>query len=182
MTKTKINFFTITQYEEEAVWLRKMQNQGWKFIGVTMPFFYHFEKCEAQDYVYQLDYNKDGSNPEYVKMFEDCGWEYITDCMGYSYFRKPATALTSSEADGTNEIFCDYESRLDMLRRIFRGRMIPLFIIFFGMIATQLPMSIIRRGLTNSVTIMWTVLAVLYLWIFASYTKKYISFKRRCHK
>lgn len=179
---TKLNFFTIIQYEEEAVWLRKMQKQGWKFSGVTMPFFYHFEKCEPQDFVYQLDYNKDGSNPEYVKMFEDCGWEYITDCMGYSYFRKPAEALTSSEADGTNEIFCDYESRLDMLRRIFRGRMLPLFVIFFGTIATQLPMSIIRRGLSNSVTIMWIVLALLYLWIFASYTKKYISFKRRCHK
>ena len=148
---TKLNFFTIIQYEEEAVWLRKMQKQGWKFSGVTMPFFYHFEKCEPQDFVYQLDYNKDGSNPEYVK-------------------------------DGTNEIFCDYESRLDMLRRIFRGRMLPLFVIFFGTIATQLPMSIIRLGLSNSVTIMWIVLALLYLWIFASYTKKYISFKRRCHK
>ena len=87
-TKTKLKWYSIVQYEEEARWLEKMHSQGWKFIGVNMPCFYHFERCEPEDYVYQLDYNKNSSNIEYKQLFEDCGWEYLTDCMGYSYFRK----------------------------------------------------------------------------------------------
>lgn len=43
-------------------------------------------------------------------MFRDCGWEYVQDYMGYSYFRKPAPA---SERDA--EIFCDDASRLEMM-------------------------------------------------------------------
>ena len=181
-TKTVIRWYSIVQYEEEAAWERKMHKEGWKFIGCTMPCFFHFEKCEPADYVYQLDYNKNGCNPEYIKMFEDCGWEYITDCMGYSYFRKPAESVTASEADGTNEIFCDYESRLDMLKRIFRGRIIPLLIIFFCCIGFNLPVSILQRGIGSSITIMWIVLAVLYIWIFGSFAKKYLSFWKKCKK
>ena len=34
--------------------------------------------------------DKDGlaHKDEYLKMFDDCGWEYIQDYFGYSYFRK----------------------------------------------------------------------------------------------
>ena len=51
---------------------------------------YYFEKCVPQDVVYQLDYNKEGleHKDEYLKMFDDCGWEYLQDYAGYSYFRK----------------------------------------------------------------------------------------------
>lgn len=176
-TKTKLKWYSIVQYEEEARWLEKMHSQGWKFIGVNMPCFYHFERCEPEDYVYQLDYNKNSSNIEYKQLFEDCGWEYLTDCMGYSYFRKKA-----SEANGHEDIFCDDESRLDMVRRIFRGRVIPLLIIFFACIGTNLPISIIQRGISSSITIMWILLALLYLWIFCSFLGKYMSFKKRIRK
>ncbi|MBP5752345.1 MAG: DUF2812 domain-containing protein [Treponema sp.] len=176
-TKTKLKWYSIVQYEEEARWLEKMHSQGWKFIGVNMPCFYHFERCEPEDYVYQLDYNKNSSNIEYKQLFEDCGWEYLTDCMGYSYFRKKA-----SEANGHEDIFCDDESRLDMVRRIFRGRVIPLLIIFFACIGTNLPISIIQRGFNNTITIVWILLALLYLWIFGSFLGKYMSFKKRIRK
>ena len=58
---------------------------------------------------------------EYVRMFEDCGWEYLTEFDGYNYFRKPADKMQQKE-----EIFCDDISRLDMMNRIFIGRVIPL--------------------------------------------------------
>ena len=51
---------------------------------------------------------------EYVRMFEDCGWEYLTEFDGYNYFRKPADKMQQEE-----EIFCDDISRLDMMNRIF---------------------------------------------------------------
>lgn len=55
-------------------------------------------------------------------MFRDCGWEYLQNFVGYSYFRKAA-----SDMDGTEEeIFCDDASRLDMIKRVFSQRMVPL--------------------------------------------------------
>ena len=50
---------------------------GWKFVHVSGIGCYYFEKCEPEDVVYQLDYNLEGisSMPEYVKMFQDLGWE-----------------------------------------------------------------------------------------------------------
>ena len=45
-----------------------------------------FEKCVPEDVIYQLDYNKEGikHQMEYVRMFEDCGWEYLTEFDGYN--------------------------------------------------------------------------------------------------
>ena len=30
-------------------------------------------------------------------MFEDCGWEYLTEFDGYNYFRKPADKMQQKE-------------------------------------------------------------------------------------
>ena len=69
-----------------------------------------------------------------------------------------------------------------MVRRIFHGRVIPLLMIFFGSILTNLLMSIRNRGLGSSITIMWILLAALYLWIFVSFLRKYVTFRRRIRK
>ena len=129
--KKTFKYFTIFEYEKEQNYLRAMHQAGWKFVRVSGLCVYHFEKCVPEDVIYQLDYNRDGiaHKDEYVKMFSDCGWEYLQDYTGYSYFRKPI-----AEMDGEEEIFCDDASRLDMMKRVFQGRMIPLFIIFFLLI------------------------------------------------
>ena len=118
-TKKELRWFSIMDYEKEARYLSRMHQKGWKFKRVTMPGIYTFEKCEPEKVIYQLDYNQEGmkNQMEYVKMFEDCGWEYLLEFAGYSYFRKPEAQMSREE-----EIFCDDESRLDMMNRIFRGR------------------------------------------------------------
>lgn len=94
----------------------------------NIPGLYTFERCEPEKIIYQLDYNKEGikHQSEYVRMFEDCGWEYLTEFDGYNYFRKPADKMQQKE-----EIFCDDISRLDMMNRIFRGRVIRWYWWFF---------------------------------------------------
>lgn len=86
--------------------------------------------------MYQLDYNEEGikHKDEYVRMFQDCGWEYIQDYAGYSYFRKPVSQMQGK----MEEIFCDDESRLEMMRRMFLGRYTPLFIILVLLILPNL--------------------------------------------
>ena len=147
--KTTLRYFTIAEWEKEQEYLRREHNKGWKFTGVTLPGFYHFEKCQPEDVVYQLDYNPEGTDhkEEYVQMFQDCGWEYVTDFVGYSYFRKAV-----SQMHGNEEIFCDTQSRLDMIRRVFKGRMVPLIIIFFLLV---IPRSFITHGPIHRQTTSW---------------------------
>ncbi len=49
--------------------------------------------------IYQLDYNQEEINykEEYVQIFQDCGWEYLTDFVGYSYFRKDANKMKEED-------------------------------------------------------------------------------------
>ena len=132
--KKQFRWFTIFEYEKEQDYLIEMHKSGWRFVKVKGLGMYHFEKCAAEDVVYQLDYNKEGleHKDEYLKMFEDCGWEYIQEYVGYSYFRKPVADMKDEE-----EIFCDESSRLAMLGRVFKRRMLPVFIIFMTCVLPQ---------------------------------------------
>ena len=127
--KIKFRYFTIMEWKKEQDFLRQEGLKGWRFTKATLLGIYHFERCKPEDVVYQLDYNPDGiaHKEQYVQMFQDCGWEYIQDYFGYSYFRKPA-----SEMAGDEEIFCDDESRLEMVKRIFLSRMVPRHFLFAG--------------------------------------------------
>lgn len=47
-TKLKIRFFTIADYIEEEIWLRKMHNEGWKLVKMVPPCFYKFENVSRK--------------------------------------------------------------------------------------------------------------------------------------
>lgn len=170
--KTEFRYFTISEWKQEEQYLRERHNQGWRLTHVTGICLYHFERCAPEDVVYQLDYNPDGMShkDEYVRMFMDCGWEYLCDYVGYSYFRKPVSQMQS----GDEEIFCDEQSRLDMLRRVFRGRMVPLIVIFLCCICTQL---VVQR--TNDLIFCcFAALFVVYLAIFIKFAVCYWKLKK----
>ena len=133
-TKKEFRWFSIFEYEKEQEYLREQHKNGWKFINVTGLGMYHFEECQPEDVVYQLDYNQEGSahKDEYIKMFADCGWEYIQEYAGYSYFRKSV-----ADMDAEEEIFCDDDSRLAMMDRVYKGRLIPLLVIFSACLLPQ---------------------------------------------
>lgn len=155
--------------------MQEMHRAGWKFVKVTFPGIYHFEKCTPQDVVYQLDYNKDGlaHKDEYLKMFDDCGWEYIQDFVGYSYFRKAV-----SEDGIAEEIFCDDESRLYMMQRVLKGRLLPLLIMFFLVL---LPTFYNNLFITHDYVTAFSTGAVLifYLLIFITFVVKYNQYKNK---
>ncbi|SHJ84825.1 DUF2812 domain-containing protein [Hespellia stercorisuis] len=179
-TKLEIRFFTITEYEKEQEYLRERHQSGWKFVGYTVPCFYHFVKCEPEDVVYQLDYNKDGAahKDEYVQMFTDCGWEYLMDVLGYSYFRKPVSEMKEDE-----EIFCDDSSRLDMIGRVFKGRMIPLIGIFLCCIVPQMfRVFHLQDAADRGIFFVFCALLVLYLILFVQFGVQYWRLKKRTER
>lgn len=132
--KKEWKWFSIFNYEKEQEYLQEQHKKGWKFIKVTGLGIYHFEECEPENVVYQLDYNKEGSanKEEYIKMFADCGWEYIQEYAGYSYFRKAMKDMNSKES-----IFCDESSKLAMLERVYKGRLLPLLVLFSACLMPQ---------------------------------------------
>lgn len=93
MHKTKFRFFTIADYEEEEIWLREQHKNGLRFVKMTPPGLFIFEECPPEDVIYRLDYKNGSQNKDYIQMFSDYGWEYLDECVGWMYFRKPASEV-----------------------------------------------------------------------------------------
>ncbi len=128
MSKIKIHVFTIADYEEEEIWLRRQHQQGLRFVKTIAPCFYVFEECTPEDVVYRLDFQNCRAGSDYKQMFADYGWEYAGSCTGWLFFRKPASQIRQ-ENDG--EIFSDGQSKVEMIRHVMKTRMFPLIVIFF---------------------------------------------------
>ncbi len=167
-TKREWKWFTIYEHEKEQEYLRSMHQSGWKFVRVSGLCIYQFEKCTPEDVIYQLDYNQEGlaHKEEYVQMFRDCGWEYLQDYVGYSYFRKSA-----AETDGAEEIFCDDQSRMQMMERVFKGRLVPLLVLFFTVLLPQIYMQITLQH--YGLAAMYAVIIGIYVWIFVKFALHY---------
>ena len=177
-TKKQYKYFSIFNHEKEQDYLREMHKQGWKFIKVNGLGVYHFEECEPQDVVYQLDYNQEGLShkTEYIQMFSDCGWEYIQDYAGYSYFRKAA-----AEMNGDEEIFCDDASRAAMMGRVFKGRLLPLVVLFTLCLLPQFIVNLVHLQ-NYGIAIFIGFVMGLYLGCFAVFGIKYAKYKNKTKK
>ena len=58
------------------------------------------------------------SQESYYQLFEDCGWEHITNFNQFSYFRKPVSQL---DAESDLEIYNDAWSKLEMVTETAAG-------------------------------------------------------------
>ena len=132
--KKEWKYFTFFHHEKEEAYLREQHKKGWKFLRTTGIGTYHFAPCAPEDMIYQLDFyqGEPGNKEDYLRMFSDCGWEFLQEYAGYSYFRKPVAQMNGEET-----IFCDDGSRLAMMERVYKGRLLPLLIIFFTCLLPQ---------------------------------------------
>lgn len=141
MSDTKIEFkaFFLPDYEKEEQYLSEMHRNGWRLKKI-IPYVYFFEKCEPENAVYRLDFkNTDGDEASYIKMYEDYGWEYMQKLNSFMYFRKS----TEESADDELEIFSDNESRLEMVQRVIKTKLLPVWIVFTVLF---LPLFIVNIG------------------------------------
>lgn len=176
-TKKEFKLFSIVEWKKEEQYLREQHKSGWQFVSVSSIGLYHFKKCEPKDVIYQLDYNPESATQkdEYIQTFRDCGWEYLQNFWGYSYFRKPASEMNGTE----EEIFCDDASRLDMMKRVFRQRMTPLLCIFFLIIIPQLLVqNQFPYPINRILLITFSALFILYLVIFIVFAVQFCSYAR----
>ena len=74
-------------------------------------------------------------------------------------------------------------SRLQFLKRVFRGRMVVLLLLFFlGLLPGARHMLVANSPDEAVFAIIYLALIVLYLCIFLNFAKHYISFKKRMQK
>lgn len=156
--KTIHRFFTISDFEKEEDFLRDQHRNGYALETFTGLSCYRFQKCEPKDVVYRLDYcgAEKGDKEEYIRMFQDYGWEYLFDRFGWSYFRKENTG------DEDAEIFSDNSSRLALVEKVFKTRMLPILILFFFCVLPQLFNSI---PYYHGFLALWVACFAIYLYI-----------------
>ena len=164
MRKTFTRFFTIADYEEEEMWLRKQHQSGWKLAKMTFPCFYTFESCEPEDVIYRLDYKNSGQTSDYMQMAEDFGWEYFDQFMGWLYFRKPAS---SAETEEDGELFSDNESRVSLVSHVVKTRFLSLCVVFLCCVIPNL-FRVFSRGFgvfDMVFSIFWIIMFALYVYL-----------------
>ncbi|MGV3079285.1 DUF2812 domain-containing protein [Streptococcus sp. 32226D021BW] len=130
-TKTECKVFFITDFSQQASYLSEMHQQGWKLVKISWLFFYHFEKCQPEEVVYQVDFkeSKNKDRDSYLRMYEDYGWEFVVSCQNFNIFRKPAKM-------GELELYGDRESKVEFVKTIFQRRYLlslGLYFILLGM-------------------------------------------------
>lgn len=153
MKKEKLKYFGLADYLEEERFLEQQHQAGWKMVGAKkLGWVYIFEKCEPEDFIYQLDFIEDGQvDDDYFQLFEDCGWEYFHKLNNWYYFRKKRTANEEE-----NVIFNDAASRAEMAKKVMRSQwliLLPILIIFT---------SISSSFSDNSDSLFWMIFFIIY--------------------
>lgn len=177
-TKRQFKYFSILDHEKEEAYLSRMHAEGWRFVRVSGLGLYHFEECTPEQVVYQLDYNQEGlaHKEEYLQMFRDCGWEYLQDYVGYSYFRKPESEMKEKEG-----IFCDDQSRLQMFERVFKGRVLPLVLLFSAVLMPQFFLTVFSYH-NPVLAAVYGGIILLYLTLFAVFAIRYWDYRKKAGK
>lgn len=163
--KKERRLFVLSEYEEEEQYLRDMAREGYLLEKVALPGVYHFRKAEPVDMVYRLDFNpkKKEDWDSYLQMYRDYGWEYLQDLNEYSYFYKLA-----GDSEEENEIFSDNASRIDMMDRIYRRKMLPILVV---LLCCLIPQSVwylngsLAAGRTIALSVMWMLLILFYVYL-----------------
>jgi len=107
--KTVFKIFFAWQEKKEEKWLREMSKKGWH-LDNTSFLNYIFRKGELKDMIYRLDFKiiRNENIDDYITLFEDAGWEYISRLGWWYYFR------TEAKKGKGQELYSDNASRIRM--------------------------------------------------------------------
>ena len=94
----------------------------------------------------------------------------------YSYFRKKASETNEDE----NHIFCDNESKMDMLKRIIQRRLLPLIVIFLCCFMPQFTNLLHHESpLAYGFLVFFIILSVLLVYLMARIMGGYNRLKKK---
>ena len=166
-------WFWSFDYDKQEEYYTAMHAKGWALMkpegeGIAATVVQRFEKCEPGNVVYKIGYNAVKTERDnFIRMFEDYGWEFIGTNQDYYYFRKRADGVSPEELD----IFSDDESRLDMAKKAAKAGL-PLLLVLTFCILVPNTFRLIVESDKNVVD--WVLLAV-YSVLWGVYIYGYIS-------
>jgi hypothetical protein len=124
-TKIEKKSFGVAEFLGEEKWLEEQHKNGWRFIK-TNGTKYQFESCDADEWVYQIDFKEKGAaEEEYIQLFKDCGWEYVCQYDKWCYFRR------IRKCDADLSIFSDRFSKIDMYTKVLLSRRVIVTVVLF---------------------------------------------------
>jgi hypothetical protein len=102
--------------DEEEAWLGEMHQQGWILTKRFLRF--QFTYAGPEKMLYKRDYQpglEKHEREEYIKLYEESGWEYITRRADMYYFR-----ISEYEKEEITELYTDLESKIEEVKKQFR--------------------------------------------------------------
>ncbi|MFS0674820.1 DUF2812 domain-containing protein [Ornithinibacillus sp. 179-J 7C1 HS] len=155
--------------EKEEQWLTEMSQKGLHFKKQKFV-WYEFEEDPTKSYVYQIDFRQNAKK-DYFQLYEDAGWEYVSDSIGiFHYFR------TDAANTNVRKLYSDNESIQDSYRRMLGFYLL----IFFLFLVSQIGIVVTWKGywIQYLVVGLDVVVSVLYLYMFYMFNKR-INFYRK---
>jgi hypothetical protein len=90
-----------------------MARQGLHLQSVRcLRMIFVFQRGEPADVTYRIDFQLSRTDPSYIQLFNDAGWEHVDQMLGWQYWRAP-----TAEGRGP-EIFTDVESQIKKYQRL----------------------------------------------------------------
>lgn len=165
--------FGVHQYEEEEIFLSEMRAKGWKFVilHAGLPSRYEFEKCEPEEYIYQLDFvETEKDTPDYHQLYQDSGWDEIFTwpALGgkwYYFVRKKEEGMASQR------IYTDQASKITLYNSLWK-RYCLLFLVvsIIELNGIRASVSMLEHegissffGIAGSVGIVFFAMIIVYL-------------------
>ncbi|MHA4868573.1 DUF2812 domain-containing protein [Duganella sp. PWIR1] len=100
------------QDREHGAWLQSMAAQGWHLQAGNWLDIYTFKRGAPAEVAYRWDLHVNNFEPEYRRLLEDAGWEYVAAHGGWHCWRQP---IVNGRVP---EIFTDPADRLRRYRRL----------------------------------------------------------------
>lgn len=107
-----VKFSLMLDKDKETEWLNEMAGNGYALTGFFAG-FYHFDKCEPGEYVYQVDISEGlfRVTEDYREFMQSAGIEIIV-CWG------PWVILRKKASEGEFVLYTDVESTLEHYKKI----------------------------------------------------------------
>lgn len=126
MIKVRKLFFA-WQEDAEMKFLQEKVSEGYLLEHVGFG-VYHFNEATPQKVVYQMDFKiKDKlSEAEYLQLFEDDGWHFVSKIVGWYYFYKE-----QKDEEVELSLFNNNQSKLEKYKRLILVLLVTGFPMYY---------------------------------------------------
>ena len=129
LTKTVLKFWSGAYPEKMEKWLEHMESAGWQLVKVHWGGVkFTFEQGNPTQVSYCIDYMVQ-SDPEYIGLIEDTGWQLMMNSGGWYIWRMPYEEVKP-------EMYTDIDSLIARNKRLLQ--------VYGILMLTQIPIAVVN--------------------------------------